>query len=1302
MELCVDGRFDILALAGSGGMGTVYRARDRSTGEIVALKLLNARGDADRLAREARLLASLDHPGIVRHLAAGTTAGARPYLAMEWLSGHDLDDRIARGAMGVDEVIGLAKRLAEPLAAAHRRGIIHRDLKPANVFLVDGEVDRAKLIDFGLARQHEDTSLTADGTILGTPAFMAPEQIRGEALDARADVYALGAVVFTSLIGRPPFGGVHRIAVLAKAVAQPPPRLAELRFDVPASLDALVMRLLAKEREHRPADGDEVIAELAAVAHDPVGDRRSPAAITRQEQRVACIVLCDAALSRSEATIVEGGPPAEPSSFGEIIEELGGALHLLTRDTALVTLRGLTSPAQQAARAARCALAVAQLGATTDPSTGNHVKQRTIVIATGRVIQSGAVQVGEVIDRATHTLLRATRDRDRLILVDETTADLLRGRFILGGDAPWFTLIAETGEPDAGKDSRDERSVFGQAEPASLRGARTYVGRTSELAALEGALAECEAEPRARAVSLVAAAGMGKSRLLRELCARIEEGKTARILQASADPLKVASFGVAGQLLHHCAGISSVDGGDSRAWKLRTMIEQTLASSAQAHAYAFLGEIAGVYASEHEAPAELAAARADATMMADAMREAWIEWLRALTGEAPLVIIVDDLQWADAASVRLLDAALDELAERPLLVVGSARPEIASTMPELWKQRSLQVIHLGPLAARAARALVEGTLGAAAQPSIVEAIVERAAGHPFFLEELVRAVSLGRGADALPTSVLGLIESRFDELSVDARRVLRAASVFGATFTATDVLALLGSDATPALVASIVRDLQAREILQRRSSSASQSAEQEHAFRHALFREAAYATLTEGDRTLAHRLAGECLELRGGTDPAVLAEHFDRGAAPERALDHFRRAARMALARSDLERAASLCTRALGCGPDEAMRAALWAMQSEIAYWRGDLDGAADRAAAAASKLMPGCVAWFEAASAAIGALGQKGHNDDVAIWLDRVTTAASNEESRGAHINALCRGFTQLAWAHHRSSLDGVRAALERVAEPIEQLSPFEAGWVHRVRAEAAWLFDRDIDRCLGSFQKSVLAFELAHAQRFLCLTQLNFASLQGWAGDVDGAIERATSARQNAERHGWRFLAHYGHAVGGMLEMFAGEAEAQATMRVALKAIAFSPRLLFITRTLLGWLALERADLDEAEAMAGAALELSVVDELRVGGKALRARVLLARGDLDGALAEAQETVALQRSVRELELFEGAPFLALADVLEARGDRVAAAAAIEEGHARLCAVAETIGDTERRDRFWTRRVAFDQIRARRTPIDP
>ena len=216
----VGARFALETRAGAGGMGVVYRARDLTSGTPVAVKILHDShpDSVARFHRESDALSQLHQTTIVRYIAHGTTAGGRPFLAMEWLDGETLKERLTRGPLGHLESIDIALAVADALAAAHARGIVHRDLKPANILLVGGSAAQVKVLDFGVARMKAaGPALTSTGDVIGTPAYMSPEQARGvKDLDGRSDIFSLGAVVFECLTGQRPVGGSDALSVLVK------------------------------------------------------------------------------------------------------------------------------------------------------------------------------------------------------------------------------------------------------------------------------------------------------------------------------------------------------------------------------------------------------------------------------------------------------------------------------------------------------------------------------------------------------------------------------------------------------------------------------------------------------------------------------------------------------------------------------------------------------------------------------------------------------------------------------------------------------------------------------------------------------------------------------------------------------------------------------------------------------------------------------------------------------------------------------------------------------------------------------
>jgi serine/threonine protein kinase len=273
------GPYRVLDVLGAGGMGVVFRAEDPALQRAVALKAmlpsLASSGTAkQRFLREARAAAALKHDNVVTIFQVGEDRGA-PYLAMEFLEGEPLDARIKReGRLPIAEVLRIGREMAEGLQAAHEKGLIHRDIKPANVWL-EARKGRVKILDFGLARAASgEQNLTQSGAIVGTPSYMAPEQAQGTTLDPRCDLFSLGCVLYRLATGELPFKGTDTISTLmAVATTSPrPPR--EVNPQVPAALSRLIMRLLAKKPDDRPASAQKVAEELEAIAAQPPAEKK--------------------------------------------------------------------------------------------------------------------------------------------------------------------------------------------------------------------------------------------------------------------------------------------------------------------------------------------------------------------------------------------------------------------------------------------------------------------------------------------------------------------------------------------------------------------------------------------------------------------------------------------------------------------------------------------------------------------------------------------------------------------------------------------------------------------------------------------------------------------------------------------------------------------------------------------------------------------------------------------------------------------------------------------------------------------
>jgi TolB-like protein/tetratricopeptide (TPR) repeat protein len=263
--------YRILEKLGEGGMGVVYRALDTKLDRHIALKFLSPEAlgtdeEVARFTREAKAAASLSHPSICT-IHEIDEADGRTFIAMALVEGQSLKERIARGPLGLGEAVAIAAEIAEGLAAAHVKGVVHRDIKPANVMLTPE--GRAKIMDFGLAKILPADDLTKSGSLVGTLAYMSPEQVRSERPDGRSDIWSLGVLLYEMVSGHRPFSGDHQYAVLYSILHEEPRPLRELRPNVPRVLESLVGRMLTKDPDRRPASATDVIRDLRGLAVEP-------------------------------------------------------------------------------------------------------------------------------------------------------------------------------------------------------------------------------------------------------------------------------------------------------------------------------------------------------------------------------------------------------------------------------------------------------------------------------------------------------------------------------------------------------------------------------------------------------------------------------------------------------------------------------------------------------------------------------------------------------------------------------------------------------------------------------------------------------------------------------------------------------------------------------------------------------------------------------------------------------------------------------------------------------------------------
>jgi tetratricopeptide (TPR) repeat protein len=1264
------GRFRIEQPAGTGAMGKVYRAIDPDTGERVALKVIHGANDLDltRFAREARLLAALSHPGIVRYVEHGTTPAGEAYLAMEWLDGEDLRARLAREELSIDETIVLARRAASALAELHEHRLVHRDIKPANLFLVKNHVAEVKLIDFGLARRDDASiDITRTGLVVGTPTFMSPEQARGQRdVDARADVFSLGCVLFRCLTGRRPFEGSSVMAVLTKIVIEESPRVRALRPDVPAAIDELCARMMAKDPEDRPANGAAVLAALD-VLPPPTSNasRRArvsapPASgLSSEERRLSAVVLVGReapAPSVDEGTLETGRPPpllAAATPLAEVVASFKGELDHLLDGTRIVTLGGASMPTDRAAQAARCALAL---------------RAALPGVPIGVAMLRSAPAMDAAIDRAAALLERSARASAPVIAIDEVVAALLDPRF----------------EVRAGEDGVD---LVGMQENG---GARTVLGKTTalvgrewEVSTIQTFFRECVEESTARAVLVTGPAGIGKSRLAHEIVRAIARAHPdAAVWRARGDVLHAGSpLWLLGSALRRAAGLHENEPLEERRRRVHAFVSGEVRAADAARVSTFAAELMGAPFSDAESPA-LRAARADARIMGEQLAEAFRDLLAAACAARPVLLVIEDLHWSDASSLRFLGDALGALERERFMVLGLARPEISLTAPRLWIDRGVQEIRLKPLPRRAAEKLARDVLGSTVDDETITHLVARAEGNAFYLEELIRAVGARRrGSAQLPDTILAMVEARLEALDPELRRVLRAASIFGDVFWTGGVSAVLGG-VTP--TCSWSSQLTAWEVLVRRPESRF-TGEPELAFRHALLREAAYATIPPEERARGHLIAGEWLEQRGESDAMVLAHHFSLGGDAARAGRSLLRAAEQALRALDLDAAIARADEALALAPTDEDRLAARDLLAEVHAWRFDWQAARAHAEAVAASAPPGSTRWVRGTSFKQSAALLLGRQDELLEAMMALMSVEPAPDAAPALVQALSFCVFVLGLALQFGAAAGALHKLDALAAPIAADNAVARAFQHLAHVYIEAWVNGDAWAALSRAEAARAAFTEARDTRGDTFAR------------VFGAMARARlGAREEAERELWAIGDAGGALVSIVRESFllwtlvergAYDEARRLLAEVPSDPLHADPTRRARARWLLGEIARRTGDAAHAEHEIAAALEgLAGSLHERPHALATLAAARLALGRTADALTASREAFdALNAHGGHTD---GAAFVRLtyAEALDAAGDRPAAIAAITDARDRLLRLAARIPDEDARASFLDR----------------
>lgn len=773
----VDNRFRITRLVGKGGMGTVYEGIDLECAAPVALKISHwsSATSAQRFLREAEALKTLNHPTVVHYIAHGTIADSTPYMAMEWLEGEDLGQRLARGPLTLGETLIVGMQVAEALVAAHGRGILHRDIKPGNLFLVNGQLDRIKVLDFGLAHVVNPKARTCAGAceadLMGTCGFFPPEQASGN-IDERTDLYSLGVVLYSCLVQKPPFLASHVPGALAELLFEVVPRASESARGIPAELDDLIARLMAQNPLERMATAEDVMIALGKV---PVLPEPQPSLATslslerRTRHRFWSVLVIGRDERFSDSSYLAAMARRNRANLvPSVNDNASAALFFTDRDlTTVVTF------------AAVCA---AEIRAA--------FPDVRMALATGRSKPGAPVPVPSVLDRASMrwqnqgeqrtSPRRFRRHTSEHPCIDAAVCDEESAKIFVSQGAP--ELGARQLCPHA-------------ALPARFT---SFLGRDAELETLAAHFDEGFAHRSARLCLVTGEPGMGKSRLGHELIQRYQDRDDVLVCTALGDPVRAASrFGLLRRLVCRAAA--------------RTALGPT-----------------SVLLVDRDASDE------------DVYR-AWSSWLDTQTAGKAVLIVLDDLQWSDPASIRCMGAALRAFNQRPLIILALARPEFRDQLREdartLWPASAYRELCLEPLGTGACAELARCVLPDASD-TVIQHVVRSAQGNALHLEELTRRVATGRPGE-LPETLSAALKELMDNLGAAERRLLQAASACGRTFRLDEIESVLDYD--PAMMDEIMGRLIEHEILTRDWRSGA-TAEYEYGFANPSIHEAVYGS----------------------------------------------------------------------------------------------------------------------------------------------------------------------------------------------------------------------------------------------------------------------------------------------------------------------------------------------------------------------------------------------------------------------------------------------------------------------------
>ncbi|MFY0562784.1 protein kinase domain-containing protein [Archangium lansingense] len=903
-------RYKVLEWMGGGAMGQVFRARDETLRREVALKFLLPRPglEAEALA-EARAVARLAHENIVRIFDVSEWSGAPeepgvPFLVMECLEGEPLSALLKRGRLEVRRALEVLDGICAGLVHAHERGIVHRDLKPGNVFLTrEGTV---KLLDFGLSHlMAASAGLAPHLPAAGTPAYMAPEQWRGEAQDARIDLWAAGVVLFEMLTGELPFGGARMGELRTRVLSEAPvPPVRARNPDVPLEVESLLATALAKDPARRYPTARELQRELHELRARLAGPgAEEPEPVSRQHRQMVLLSCQLTGLSglvgQLDAEDFSELEVAFHQGCEEVIQRYGGRNLSMGGEVfaCFGCPRVREDDSEQAVRAAlHLAHAVPELLQQRLPHLTLPGLGAKVGLHTGRMVLDLRAMQGEAL-RVVSWLTNLAGPGE--VLASEATWSQVRGAFEtedLG--VRDFTGLTGPSSMAVHRVLR-EREVRVRFERTLVSGGLTpLVGRERELGQLLS-LWDRAREGQGGFVLVRGEAGIGKSRLLQELRERVPRETATRLRFQCWSRLGASVLLPLAEVLQHLLQFSPRGTAQQQLEELEAQLGAMGLSEEHVQLLGLLLSL--------PVPESAPVYRLTPERQREKMDEALEDLLLRVARQRPVLLAVEDLHWADSSWLAFLASLLEHVEGARLLVVLSARPEFQPSWPaHPWLHR----LTLERLPPGQAMALVkEVARGAPLLEETVRELVGKTDGIPLFIEEMTRRVMEGGEVESIPVTLNELLLSRLDLLPSRQKALAQLCAVVGREFS-WEMLAAF-TEREPSDLRRELAGLVAAGLLQEERE---ETGESRYEFRHVLFQEAAYQSLPRSERRQHHQHLARVLvasfpavvEAR----PEVLAYHYTEAGEPALAIPFWGQAGMLAFKRLALPEMVGYLSRA--------------------------------------------------------------------------------------------------------------------------------------------------------------------------------------------------------------------------------------------------------------------------------------------------------------------------------------------------------------------------------------------------------